>query len=601
MQDYIPRTIDINDAIDTVYVKQYDNLSRFLHIQIIDKDLDNEGVNIANCHARMYVEPNFGYVSDDNIAYIDGEIADAENGIITFLLPNGITQNIGDYNCEIYISKASDKSTISTKPFIMKVIKSIRRDGILEGTKQFSALENALMTADDLDERITNIVIPIDHLSEALQEPSIVINSGTVSEMLKIAQTYFDYAYTPDGQDSGFLYESHTGLYSESLGSNAKNGQYGIVCSSFVDAILNGIAFENSRYNGRFSNGKFSWGIEFDDTIPFGATQNPSDAEINNKYLTSQALAKYAYEHGYLFPIDNNHKIRAGDIVFAGNVEGRFLGIDHVAIVINTDGTYCTVIESYPNKKIDINGTKHDVALRINCHENISTYTYAATFPIGSVQNEPEIIESSNNLIGQTSTKNTLIHQFKKNINKGFYTIVCHGKFDKTPYISVIYDGATSSTFQGDMMRLRNDYYATIYVQKSGYIMLRMSEDNSYDITEIALYKGYAEINAESAKSIQKRFCGINEANKLSAGDNLNDFKVGVWYCQNTTTAQSIINSPLGPNAQAGFRLETMRMTESERYMQTVWYVGIPDKMYVRMYLSTGWTNWIVYSGEAVV
>ena len=41
MQDFIPRTIDINDKIKAIAVKQFDNNSRFLHVQILDRDKDD--------------------------------------------------------------------------------------------------------------------------------------------------------------------------------------------------------------------------------------------------------------------------------------------------------------------------------------------------------------------------------------------------------------------------------------------------------------------------------------------------------------------------------------------------------------------------------
>ena len=56
MQDYIPRKIDINQTIDPVTVKQYDNDSRFLHVTISDIDITDTGDNsfdLAECSAAL--------------------------------------------------------------------------------------------------------------------------------------------------------------------------------------------------------------------------------------------------------------------------------------------------------------------------------------------------------------------------------------------------------------------------------------------------------------------------------------------------------------------------------------------------------------------
>ncbi len=163
MQNYIPREIDINEKIETVTVKQYDHLSRFLHIQIFDKDLDENGnrqpLNIVGCNARLYME------TDDNFAFIDGEVADGERGITTFSIPNGATQTAGNYRAEIVISDpAGNFPTISTKEFVINVERSIRDPIKIEATGQFSALENALNNVDSFRDEMNTINSRIDEI-----------------------------------------------------------------------------------------------------------------------------------------------------------------------------------------------------------------------------------------------------------------------------------------------------------------------------------------------------------------------------------------------------------------------------------------------------
>ena len=154
MQDFIPRKIDINQSIDTITVKQFDHLSRFLHFRIIDEDLSENGeklpLNLSMCRARLYVE-----AGDESCAFIDGEIADGEDGIVTFLLPNGITQTAGDFRCEIWLSDPEEHSIISSKIFNLRVEESLRKDSEIEATDQFSVLANALQFVDAAELRIS--------------------------------------------------------------------------------------------------------------------------------------------------------------------------------------------------------------------------------------------------------------------------------------------------------------------------------------------------------------------------------------------------------------------------------------------------------------
>lgn len=153
MQDYIPIQKDINEKLPTVTVKQFDNLSRFIHVQIFDNDLpnlpdDEKYFNLENCTARLYIQPK-GDDSGEDVAYIDGEVADGEIGIVTFLLPSSVTETAGNYEGEIWIYGAeSSHPIISTKSFDFVVEKSIRNNTAIEGTSKFTALDNVLSSND---------------------------------------------------------------------------------------------------------------------------------------------------------------------------------------------------------------------------------------------------------------------------------------------------------------------------------------------------------------------------------------------------------------------------------------------------------------------
>lgn len=160
MQDYISIKTDINGNIPGVTVKQFDCNSRFLHVTLTDSDLpaDDNGIfEMTGCSARLLVS-----LGHDKYEYVDGEIADAEGGIVSFTLPGSVTQRAGTYTCEIRITEPNGGSLISTKPFKLTVETSLDADEAIEATPQYSALENALMTVSSLDGRISALTAMAD-------------------------------------------------------------------------------------------------------------------------------------------------------------------------------------------------------------------------------------------------------------------------------------------------------------------------------------------------------------------------------------------------------------------------------------------------------
>lgn len=160
MQDYIPRKKDINGNIETVTVKQFDCNSRFLHVTLSDADLtDGDSFNMQGCTAALYIQPE-GDDDPTKVNYVKGEIADPEGGIVTFLLPGGVTQVPGRYECEIWIYHVGDQmnSVISTKPFLMIVEKSIRNDSAIEATQDMSALDEKIVIVEGMRRDVEELV-----------------------------------------------------------------------------------------------------------------------------------------------------------------------------------------------------------------------------------------------------------------------------------------------------------------------------------------------------------------------------------------------------------------------------------------------------------
>ena len=501
------RRIAVNGRLPDMVVRQYDNLSRIVTVQI--EDSGGDPLDLTGCKARLYVERDTDPVTLADTDLLACEISDAAGGVVRFDIYNGLTYRPGAYRCELRVTRVADGAVLSLSPFVLRVTAAIRTDDLLEGTAQFSALSETLRVADSLDARITSHITDTAHLSDALREPGGAVSFGTVAEMLWCAESYFNYAYTGKGLPARILYETHHGLYSGNLGDGAVNGIFGIVCSSFVDAVLNGVTFANSRYNGNAANLGHAWGVVFDKTGDFGSTAGDV-TEVQNNYLTSQNLAKYAYEHGYLYPIDAHRRVRPGDVVFSGDVDGRYLGIDHTAIVINASPTHLSVIEAAGDAaKAD----GRPVGLRISKRQR-DTFTYGAAFPLGDVDNKPLLVEVaadvSLTMAASQQTGYSTLHTFSANISKGFYTVVLHGDFPAAPFVVSTYSGETAAASHGSMHLIGGDCYLTFYAQRAGTVSVIVQNDGgSYAASEIALYKGYAEINAVAGVSVDARLASL--------------------------------------------------------------------------------------------
>lgn len=193
MQDYIERKIDINARIERITVKQFDNDSRYLHVVISDTDApDDKKFNLTNCTAALYIQPA-GDESGENVAFVAGEVADAEEGIVTFLLPGSVTQAVGDYECEIWMYEGSstNRPIISGQPFTMTVEKSIRNTSAVMASAQYSALDAAMFDMAALRSEVRSL----SALADAGEIPA-----GTVeSEVLGIRIGWDGYQYDRAG------------------------------------------------------------------------------------------------------------------------------------------------------------------------------------------------------------------------------------------------------------------------------------------------------------------------------------------------------------------------------------------------------------------
>lgn len=138
MQDIKQISMDIDSPIRTkIDAKQNDTLSRFVEFSLFK---NNFNVDLAGHTVKIYA-----IKSDSNIIFNNVTIEDITNGKVMVELTSQALAVVGDLNCELVIY-GSDNSILSSKLFVVNVIKSIRNDAAIESANEFSAL-TAMMGA----------------------------------------------------------------------------------------------------------------------------------------------------------------------------------------------------------------------------------------------------------------------------------------------------------------------------------------------------------------------------------------------------------------------------------------------------------------------
>lgn len=241
MQDYIPREIDINGRIENIVVKQYDNNSRYLHVTISDVDLTDGTFELTGCSTALYIKPE-GSDDDSGVSFVSGEIADADEGIVTFLLPGGVTQNVGRYECEIWIYQGDEttRPVISTKPFTLVVEKSIKNDSAIVATQSMSALDAKMLDI----QAVKNQMAELAALADAGEIPA-----GTVESEVLDARTGWDGTMGYHSADSAFRFGSTVfSSLGDALASQvAKLRDTGLI---YLGTFLNSQTWDSATLNG---------------------------------------------------------------------------------------------------------------------------------------------------------------------------------------------------------------------------------------------------------------------------------------------------------------------------------------------------------------
>lgn len=158
----IRKKLAINESLGTITIKQKDALSRYVELSLVD--IDNiTPINVFGCSVRVYVE-----LPESNYVFFDGNVVDGERGIISFLIPSSVTNNIGKFNAELCLMCASDNSRLSTYEFEIDVLSSLIDDSAIEAEEDFSALQMALNSVDNLTQELQDAIKAMDNIQPDL-------------------------------------------------------------------------------------------------------------------------------------------------------------------------------------------------------------------------------------------------------------------------------------------------------------------------------------------------------------------------------------------------------------------------------------------------
>lgn len=131
-------------------------------------------------------------------------------------------------------------------------------------------------------------------------------------------------------------YDQHNTLYNDP--TTPVSGKYGMDCSSFIQACLEGVTLDNSKYRTGENHAQW-WAFKF-----------PVEAKVgSDKRVYANAMGRWAYDNGWGYlPSANYDNVMPGDLLFCSNSSSdwdwRKIGHVMMCIARNLDGSL-TVIE----------------------------------------------------------------------------------------------------------------------------------------------------------------------------------------------------------------------------------------------------------------
>ena len=340
--------------------------------------------------------------------------------------------------------------------------------------------------------------------------PSIICNTdGAVSSMLMTATDYWENAeirygnnHTPFDDVCGGKYESNDGTYD--------GVAYQLDCSSFVTLCMRGIRFNCSRFlpnNTRNINSPN--GFIWDNSVTYDNLLDNGLEDGTHERIYANNLAKYAYEHGYLYRVARDFSnVKAGDLLFNSNLEDwcglKFWEkIGHVMLV-------CQVIPRYDDKNSvkvfqSVHGDNYGVFRTLIHPSEDTTIFYGARYPIGDCSYYFDTLYETKTKknITYSGTAYKCIHEIKldKPLTTGIYTLTFKANENDDKLLWEYWIGdANNSNYNigssGQYVKKRPDGFHEVHIE----IPMSLTIDNPKRLR--IFVKGIDDTNTEI------EFCG---------------------------------------------------------------------------------------------
>lgn len=327
----------------------------------------------------------------------------------------------------------------------------------------------------------SDIQADIDHVESTMDKASNQpLSANAVNAMLHCAYSYID-------QNSVLSYGHDTATHRTDSSISPAESQE-IDCSTFVELVMNGVPYEQSKYAGLVENRLGAFGYCFD------LYDNSADrADVMPRYSLSYSMAKRLHDNGYgFYPTSDLTNLCAGDILFFSTQsyeEDRFLNIDHVAILVDRqisgENDVFTVIDARDNRT---GACQVAYAFNTTSGSLMKKIVYAARIPLQSTEQSNSVFMLSPN------TNNTANQSFAQEMYKcvtvRFDGIINTSGNHFTLYINdtahLVTDDAT-----GDMVGVKKQYTFVLALASAMTTLRIASSDTNAKITNVRIENGY--------------------------------------------------------------------------------------------------------------
>lgn len=351
----------------------------------------------------------------------------------------------------------------------------------------------SVLEFSDLSVQVKSDVVPesLAQMTKRFETLNFSNSKGAIESMIGIAQTYQDNL-------SQLVYGNAKTAYDTD--ASATSGKYQIDCSSFANLLIQGVPFNQSRYQ-KDKNTKSRWG--------FGG-YDPSAIRYSNQ------IAKWAYDRGYAFkPEPDFSNVQPGDLIFYhwNNFEGdpvfrrrAFMEIDHVGVYLDKQHANAFRLlqldNGFSSVFFNASGTYMSQAVLV---ARLPLANVESAFPSDSLILDGNTPKSTSN----GSTVN--VYNLKRPLEKGkYYTVILDGEVITPEAYFVIQNGRYETIASGAPSTGRNKHTFRFSYQGEDSSGLAVSigapsgtpASRNASVNWIKLIEGYA-INEEPVSELQ--------------------------------------------------------------------------------------------------